>query len=40
MESAINMISKKYPPGEGLSGDKKYIEPQLKNLEMKGKFKH
>ena len=40
MEDAINMISKKYPPGEGLSGDKKYIEPQLKNLEMKGHFKH
>ena len=40
MEDALNKITKKYPPGEGLSGDKKYIEPQLNKLNMEDKFSH
>ena len=40
MEDALNKITKKYPPGEGLSGDKKYIEPQLKKLDMEDKYTH
>ena len=40
MEDSLNKITKKYPPGEGLSKDKKYIEPQLKSLDMEEKFEH
>ena len=40
MEDALNKITKMYPPGEGLSSDKKYIEPQLKKLDMEDKYTH
>ena len=40
MEDSLNSITKKYPPGEGLSQEKKHIEPQLKSLDMEDKFEH
>lgn len=40
VQQVIDFISKKYPPGSGLSQCDRYIEEQLKRISLNSKFNH